>query len=106
MPIKINKIVYSIEDTMYPEYKTASIYSEEEPENLFVSFDIHRVGEKELSTNVTIHVPEKFMRDLSQKIKKDLEDLVKIGKAPDFEKYLLLRLDKNITLLNVKRKVI
>lgn len=62
------------------------IYPEEEPEKLFVSFDIHGVGTKKISTYTTILVPEKFMRDVSQKIGIDINDLVAIGRAPEYEK--------------------
>lgn len=96
-------ISYSIEDTNTPDYKTAVLYSEEDAEKLFLSFDIHGIGTKEISTRLTIHTTEEVVRYFNQKTGIPISDLVAEGSAKEFSKYLVLRLDSNISLLHAKR---
>lgn len=96
-------IAYKVEDTQFPEYKSAVVYSEDEPEMLFVAFDIHGIGEEKPSSSVTIHTSEEFIRAVHQKTGIKLNDLVAEGKAPEHKKYISLKLDDNITLLHTER---
>ena len=96
-------IAYKVEDTQFPEYKTAVVYSEDEPDMLFVSFDIHDVGEKKPSSSVTVHTSEEFIRSVNNKTGIKINDLVAEGRAPEHKKYISLKLDDNITLLHTER---
>lgn len=96
-------IKYQIEDTKVPDYKTALLYSEEDIEALLLSFDIHGIGTKDVSTKITIHTTEEILKYFNQKTSIPISDLVAEGKAEGFTKYLVLKLDSNISLLSVTR---
>lgn len=97
-------IDYKIEDTQFPNLKTAIIFSEQDIKDLFVDISIYNANTDDQSAKVTIQVPEKFMRQISEKTKMEILDLVKQGAAPDHKKYLTLYLDDNITLLHAELK--
>ncbi len=97
-------IEYKVEDTKFPNLKTAMIYSEEHIKDLFVDFSIYNANTDDQSAKVTIQVPEKFMRQISEKTGIEILDLVKQGGAPHHKKYITLELDHNITLLYTEPK--
>lgn len=97
-------IKHKVEDTQFPEYKTAVIYSEDEPDKLFVDLNIHGVGQEKLSSSITIHTSEGFIRAVSQKTGAKISDSVAESRAPEYKKYMSLKLDDNIKLLHVERK--
>lgn len=96
-------IKYKVEDTQFPDFKTAVIYSEDEPDKLFVDLSIHDVGQEKLSSSITIHTSEEFIRSVSQKTGVKISDSVAEGKAPEHKKHISLKLDDNIKLLHIKR---
>lgn len=97
-------IEFKVEDTRYPNLKTAMIYSEEYIKDLFVDFSIYNANTDEQSTKVTIQVPEKFMRQISEKTGIEILDLVKQGATQLHKKYLVINLDQNIELLYTEPK--
>lgn len=97
-------IEYKIEDTQFPNLKTAIIYPVDNIKELFVDISIYNAGTVELSAKVTIQVPEKFIRQLSEKTGIDILDLVSQGAVLEHKKYLVLNLDQNISLLYTERK--
>ncbi len=97
-------IEYKVEDTQFPNLKTAMIYSAENIKDLFVDISIYNATTSDQSTNITIQVPEQFIRQIREKTGIEILDLVEQGAAPDHKKYLTLRLDDNITLLNTEHK--
>lgn len=97
-------IEYKVEDTQFPNLKTAILYSTENVKDLFVDISIYNSNTSDQSTNVTIQVPEKFLRQINEKTRIEILDLVSQGAAPDNKKYLTLHLDQNITLLHSERK--
>lgn len=97
-------IKHKVEDTQFPDFKTAVIYSEDEPDQLFVDLSIHDVGQEKLSSSITIHTSEEFIKAISQKTGAKIRDLVAEGKSPENKKHISLKLDENIKLLHVERK--
>ncbi len=96
-------IEYKVEDTQSPNLKVAIIYSIEDIENMFIDISIYDAPE-DPSTRTTISVPEKFMRQVSEKTRISILDLVEQGLAPEYKKYLTLRLGQNLSLLHTERK--
>jgi hypothetical protein len=97
-------ITYKVEDTEFQNVKNATIYPTEDIEDLFLDISIYNPGTVNLSTSITIQVPEKFIRQLSEKTGIEILDLIVQGIALDYKKYLSLRLDKNITLIHAQLK--
>lgn len=97
-------IEYSIDDTQFSEYKTAMIFPREYIEDMFVSLDIHGIGTTEKSASLTIHTNEEIIMAFSQRTGIPISDLVAKGRAEEYDKYLVLKLDDNIELLHAKRK--
>ncbi len=97
-------IEYKIEDTQFPNLKSAVIYPTEYIKDLFVDISIYDATTIDKSARITIQVPENFMRDISIKTGIEITDLVSQGSAPDHKKYLMLRLDQNIGLIHTERK--
>ena len=93
-------IEYKVEDTQFANLKTAIIYSVENIKDLFVDISIYNTE----SASVTIQVPEKFIRQIHEKTGIEILDRVAQGAAPDHKKYLVLKLDQNIALLNAEHK--
>jgi hypothetical protein len=97
-------IKYEIIDTQHPTLKSAIIYSEEDIKDLFLDMSIYGVGTVRTSARATIQVPEKFMRQISEKTGIEIIDRVAQGASQEHKKYLILRLDQNIELLHAERK--
>jgi hypothetical protein len=97
-------IEYKVEDTKFPNFKVATVYSTEDIEDLFVDISIYDVGTKDQSARVIIQVPEAFMRQISENTGIEISDRVAQGIVQDHNKYLALTLDKNIGLLHAEHK--
>jgi hypothetical protein len=97
-------IEYKVEDTQFPNFKSAIIYPTEDIKNLFIDISINDTKTKKQSTRVIIQVPEAFIRQISEKTGIEISDRVAQGIAPGHSKYLALTLDKNIGLLHAERE--
>ncbi len=97
-------IEYKIEDTKFPNLKTAIIYPTENIKDLFVDISIYNAKTIDKSARITIQVPESFIRDVNKKTGIEILDLVAQGSAPDHKKYLMVTLDQNIGLIHTERK--
>jgi len=97
-------IEYKVEDTQFPNLKTAMIYSEEHIKDLFVDISIYNANTDDQSAKVVIQVPEPFIRRIRDKTGIEILDLVEQGAAPDHKKYLVINLDQNIELLHTVPK--
>ena len=98
-------IDYKVENTKFPNLKTAMIFSEQDIKDLFVDISIYNANTKDQWTRVTIQVPEKFIRIISKTTGIQVLDLVEQGVSPPgYEKHLTLNLDSNIELIHMKLK--
>jgi hypothetical protein len=96
-------IKHKVEDTQFPDFKTAVIYYDLDPDMLFVAFNIRNVDKKKPSSSVVVHTSEEFIRAVNEKTGIKISDLVAEGKAPEHKKYISLKLDDNITLLHTEK---
>jgi hypothetical protein len=96
-------IEYKVEDTQSPNFKAAIIYSTENIEDLFIDISMYETRTKNRSSRVIVQVPENFIKQISEKTGIEISDRVAQGIAPGHSKYLVLTLDKNISLLHAER---